>query len=135
MRGMCIRSASWISFAMRAIFSASSPMRSRSVMVLMTAMISRRSLAAGWRRAMMWLHASSSSTSIAFTRWSFSLMRSISAMFAGVERIDRAADLLLDETAHLQDAGADRLQLDVELLRSVLGHVHRLQDPVQDSAG
>ena len=46
-----------ICLAMRAIFSASSPMRSRSVTVLLIAMISRRSPAAGWRLAMMWLQS------------------------------------------------------------------------------
>ena len=49
--------APWICGAMRAIFVASSPMRSRSVMVLLTAMIRRRSVAAGWRLAMIWLQA------------------------------------------------------------------------------
>jgi hypothetical protein len=38
---------SWIALAMRAIFSASSPMRSRSVTILLIPMIRRRSLAAG----------------------------------------------------------------------------------------
>src|SRR3989344_8397323 len=52
---------------MRAIFSASSPMRSRSVMVLVTAITRRRSLAAGWRRAMIWLHSSSMVTSSLLT--------------------------------------------------------------------
>jgi hypothetical protein len=59
-----------MSFAMRAIFSASSPIRSRSV----------------------------------------------------IERVDRTADLLLDEAAHLQHARAYVLELDVELLGGVLGH-------------
>ena len=57
---------------MRAILAASSPMRSRSVIVLTTIMIMRRSPAAGWRRAMMVLHSSSIATSSAFTRWSSS---------------------------------------------------------------
>jgi hypothetical protein len=54
--------------AMLPIFSTSSPMRSRSVIVLMIATITRRSDAVGWRVAMMRLHSSSISTSIWFTR-------------------------------------------------------------------
>ena len=50
-------------FAILAIFFASSPIRSRSVMVLITVMIMRRSTAAGWRLAMIWPQVSSSSTS------------------------------------------------------------------------
>ena len=65
---------------MRAIFCASSPMRSRSVTVFMMAKIMRRSPAAGWRRTMSWLQSSSSETSIAFTRWSASITSSESAM-------------------------------------------------------
>src|SRR5579864_2647100 len=51
-----------------AIFSASSPARSRFVMVFEIAISRRRSRAAGWRRAMMLLHSSSISTSIVFRR-------------------------------------------------------------------
>src|SRR5438477_2971479 len=67
---------SWMFFAMRAIFCASSPMRSRSVTVLMIAMISRRSLAAGWRLTITWLQSPSSATSMAFTRWSVAMTSS-----------------------------------------------------------
>src|SRR2546422_931195 len=63
-------------FAMRAIFRASSPMRSRAVTVLMIAMISRRSLAAGWRLTITWLQSPSSATSMAFTRWSVAMTSS-----------------------------------------------------------
>src|SRR4051812_46020379 len=55
---------------MRAIFAASSPMRSRSVTILMMASTRRRSPAAGWRRAIKWLHSVSMLTSSPFTRWS-----------------------------------------------------------------
>ena len=63
---------------MRAIFSASSPMRSRSVIILMTVTIMRRSCAAGWRRAMMCAQSSSICTSSAFTRWSLAIVCSAS---------------------------------------------------------
>src|ERR1700674_334880 len=69
-RGTCKRSDSYICLAMRAIFSASSPMRSRSVMVLTMAITMRRSPAAGCRRAMTWVLSSSIATSRALTRWS-----------------------------------------------------------------
>src|SRR5438045_1051208 len=55
---------------MRAIFAASSPMRSRSVTILMIASTIRKSPAAGWRRAIRWLQSVSMLTSSAFTRWS-----------------------------------------------------------------
>jgi len=38
------------------------------------------------------------------------------------ERLDRAIDLRLDETAHAQHAGAQRFHLRVELLVRVLVH-------------
>jgi hypothetical protein len=66
-------------FAMRAIFCASSPIRSRSVTVFMMAKIMRRSPAAGWRRTISWLQSPSSATSSAFTRWSASITSSESA--------------------------------------------------------
>ncbi len=59
-----------LSVSMRAILSATSPIRSRSVMVLMMAITSRKSEAVGWRLAMMRVHSSSMATSIAFTLWS-----------------------------------------------------------------
>src|SRR5712692_9461109 len=68
---------SWICLDMRAIFSASSPMRSRSVTVLLIAMMRRRSLAAGWRLAMMWLQSLSILTSKALTLGSFAMTCSI----------------------------------------------------------
>src|SRR5690606_39169384 len=49
--------------AILAIFFASSPMRSRSRMVLVTAITMRRSVAAGWRRAMRVVQSSSISIS------------------------------------------------------------------------
>src|SRR6266850_1760650 len=70
---------SWMLRAMRAIFCASSPMRSRSVTVLMMARIMRRSLAAGWRLTITWLQSPSSSTSMAFTRWSLAITSAIAA--------------------------------------------------------
>ena len=57
---------------MLAIFCASSPMRSRSVMVLIIAMMKRRSPAAGWRRANTVTHSSSMDTSQEFSLNSFS---------------------------------------------------------------
>src|SRR2546430_1282444 len=77
--GGCIAPRSWMLFAMRAIFCASSPMRSRSVTVLVIARIMRRSLAAGWRRTITWLQSPSSATSMALTLWSFCITSSISA--------------------------------------------------------
>src|SRR5690606_23553906 len=55
-------------------------MRSRSVMVLMMAKMSRRSLAAGCRRARMRLHSSSITSSSSFTLWSSSATRRPSAL-------------------------------------------------------
>src|SRR5688500_13768365 len=72
--------ASWICFDMRAIFSASSPMRSRSVTVLPIAMMSRRSLAAGWRFTTIWLHSSSMSSSASLTSSSAAITSSIWAV-------------------------------------------------------
>src|SRR3989441_2422003 len=77
--GACTPPRSWMLFAMRAIFCASSPMRSRSVTVLVMARIMRRSLAAGWRRTITWLQSPSSATSMALTLWSFCITSSISA--------------------------------------------------------
>src|SRR6185369_12201762 len=56
-----------LSFAVRAIFVASSPMRSRSVTILLAARIRRRSEAAGWRRTMMCPRSLSIATSSSFT--------------------------------------------------------------------
>ena len=70
-RGVHMRSVSWVFCAKRAILVASSPMRSKSVMVLIIIKIMRKSLAAGWRRAIMWLQSSSTCTSKSLTRWSF----------------------------------------------------------------
>src|SRR3970040_28680 len=75
----CSPPRSWMLFAIRAIFCASSPMRSRSVTVLVMAKIIRRSLAAGWRLTMTWLQSPSSATSMALTRWSPAITSSISA--------------------------------------------------------
>src|SRR6266850_3883817 len=77
--GGCTAPRSCMLFAMRAIFCASSPMRSRSVTVLVMARIMRRSLAAGWRRTITWLQSLSSATSMALTLWSFCITSSISA--------------------------------------------------------
>src|SRR3989304_5604043 len=66
---------------MRAIFSASSPMRSRSVTVLLIAMIMRRSLAAGCRLTMVWLQSPSMVTSYPLTRGSLLMTRSKSSRF------------------------------------------------------
>src|SRR5712671_3921361 len=77
--GGCSAPRSWMLLAMRAIFCASSPMRSRSVTVLVIARIMRRSLAAGWRRTITWLQSLSIATSIALTLWSFAMISSISA--------------------------------------------------------
>src|SRR3989304_923442 len=66
---------------MRAIFSASSPMRSRSVTVLLIAMIMRRSLAAGCRLTMVWLQSPSMVTSYPLTRGSLLMTRSMSSRF------------------------------------------------------
>src|SRR3954468_23784612 len=71
---------SWMLFAMRAIFCASSPMRSRSVTVLVMARIIRRSFAAGWRRTMTWLQSPSSATSLAFTLRSLAMISSSAAI-------------------------------------------------------
>jgi hypothetical protein len=65
--------------AVAAIFLASSPMRSRSVIVLITMITIRKSTAVGWRRAMIWVQLSSISTSSLLTRWSSEMMRSIDA--------------------------------------------------------
>src|SRR5712671_2480107 len=70
---------SWMLRAMRAIFCASSPMRSRSVTVLVIARIMRRSFAAGCRRTITWLQSPSSATSMPFTRWSVVITSSMSA--------------------------------------------------------
>src|SRR2546421_347031 len=76
--GMAVPPRSCMLLAMRAIFCASSPMRSRSVTVLVMARIMRRSLAAGWRRTITWLQSPSRATSMAFTLWSLTITSSIS---------------------------------------------------------
>ena len=58
---------------MRAIFSASSPARSRLAVVLEMAISRRRSRAVGWRRAMMDDSSRSISTSMRLTRVSISI--------------------------------------------------------------
>src|SRR4051812_14530325 len=68
---------SWMLFAMRAIFCASSPMRSRSVTVLVIARIMRRSFAAGWRRPITWLESPSRGASMPLMRWSVAMMSSM----------------------------------------------------------
>src|SRR5215813_7312198 len=66
-RGMSTYAASggaWFrSIARSAMFTARSPMRSRSVTIFSAVVMSRRSLAAGWRRARIFRHSSSMSTS------------------------------------------------------------------------
>jgi hypothetical protein len=67
----------WISRAKRAIFAASSPMRSRSVTILLTAMMRRRSEAAGCRRTITVRRSSSSARSRSFTRASEAMAASM----------------------------------------------------------
>ena len=43
---------------------------------------------------------------------------------AGLQAVERAPDLRLDQPAHLEHARADRLQLGVELLGEMLAHRH-----------
>ncbi len=66
-RGRVVVPLVWMSRAMRAILVASSPMRSRSVTILETARIRRRSEAAGWRRTMIWPRSLSIASSSSFT--------------------------------------------------------------------
>jgi hypothetical protein len=104
-----------MSRAILAIFLASSPMRSRSVMVLTTVMIMRRSTAAGWRRAITWLQASSSSTSCRLTWRSLAITCSISSHVAGFKPVHGKDHLLLDQSAHRQHARAQALEIGIEL--------------------
>ena len=98
-------------------------MRSRSLTILLTVSTIRRSTAAGWRFAMICAHC-----------WSIVDLQLVDRRFVGADRVgaprivvlfqrvDRARHLLLDDAAHRQHAGADRLHLSVELLVRVVAH-------------
>ena len=87
------------------------------------AMISRRSWAIGWRRAIIRMALSSicalqlvdALRSLAMTRWARPLSRLD-------ERGDRVGDLLLGEAAHLGDLVGEIAQLVVEGADGVFGH-------------
>ena len=98
-------------------------MRSRSVIVLMTATIRRRSEAVGPRVARMRLQSSSIATSMALTLWSSRATSSPSRLSPEYERLDAVLQLLLDEPAHLQDPGADALEVGVEAAQDVVREV------------
>src|SRR5512145_323171 len=106
--GACAPPRSWMFFAMRAIFCASSPMRSRSVTVFMIAKIMRRSLAAGWRRTMTWLQSSSSDTSMALTRWSAAITSSESATLPVVS--ESIARRICDSTSPPMASTRERIE-------------------------
>jgi hypothetical protein len=119
--------------AMWPSFSVSSPMRSRSVMVLMTATISRRSDAVGLRVARMRLQSSSIDTSMALTLWSRRATSSPSRAVPRDEGLHAVLKLLLDEPAHLQDPGADALEVRVEAAQDVVRKVGRVHAGLQRS--
>jgi hypothetical protein len=91
-------------------------------MLWITAMISRRSTAIGWRLAIIWLQRRSVS------RWSWLTTRSSSStcitrpQVAVAHRVDGADELALDQAAHRRHRAAHRVDVGVELLVGVLGH-------------
>ena len=105
------RSLPRVCAALYAIFLTSSPMRSRSLTILLTVRTMRRSTAAGWRRAMICAHC----WSMSICSWliAASSAPTASSSVASRPRCSSAAiarvELLLDQAAHRQHAGADRL--------------------------
>ena len=86
---------------------ARSPMRSRSVVILRPVVISRRSFAAGWCRASS-LQAQLVDVDVErLTVWSRSYRASASGSSRSTQGADRLRDLVLDETTHLEDRGAE----------------------------
>src|SRR3569833_1855207 len=100
---------------MRPIRSASSPMRSRSVIVLMMATIRRKSLAVGWRLV---------SLCALLVDRDFQCIDLVivgddhfaEAAVSGNDRADRVCQLLFDHPAHDEYYIADVFELFVELL-------------------
>jgi hypothetical protein len=91
-------------------------------MVFTTVMIMRRSTAAGWRLGDDVLQSSSIATSCRLTWRSVAIdLFDAAVVVARDEGVDRELDLLLDEPAHLEDAGPEGFELGIELLRGVFG--------------
>ena len=78
-------------------------MRSRSFEIFIAMAISRRSTATGWRVASMRIANWSISSSSASTASSRSTTCVGEVDIAGDQRLDAAADLVLDQAAHLED--------------------------------
>ena len=107
-------------------------MRSRSVMVLMMATMTRRSPAAGARVARMREHSSSIDTSMPLTLKSSRAHRDAQVAVAFDERGDGIGELLLDHAAHGQHLVAHALQVFVEAARDVVGKIGGFHDDPQE---
>ena len=98
-------------------------MRSRSEATRIATMISRRSSAMGWRLAMVRIAFSSMASSSASILSSVAMMRSAASISRLDERVDRLAQLVLGEAAHLGEHGLERRQfLVVGFLTDMFGH-------------
>ena len=97
-------------------------MRSRSPAIFSTVMMWRRSLAIGWRRAIIRMVCSCSSRS------SWSMARSLATARLGelgiapLQRVEALRQQPLGQAAHLRDLLVEQLQLLVERLDDVLVH-------------
>ena len=97
-------------------------MRSRSPAILSTVMMWRRSLAIGWRRAIMRMVCSCSSRS----SWSMDAVAGDGRLgelgIALLQRVEALRQQPLGQAAHLRDLLVEQLQLLVERLDDVLVH-------------
>ena len=103
------------------MFLARSPIRSRSPEMRIAEIVSRRSMATGWRRAIIRIARSSTSrcstssrVSAAMTLWASGVSRRPEPHGVG--------EHLLGDAAHLGDAAAQILQIRVERFHDMLGH-------------
>ena len=86
------------------------------------AMISRRSWAIGWRRAIIEMAASSTCRCSLSMRWSAAMMRCARAPSWVDQRDHRIGDLLLGEPAHLGDLLGEVAELVVIGADGMIGH-------------
>jgi hypothetical protein len=107
---------------MLAIFEALSPIRSRSVTMREMAITRRRSRAVGCRRAISKVQSSSMPTS---SRVHFAV--GVDDPLHGLEisrpeSVSCRQQLSFDQTTHLQDAGANVFEFEVELFAEMITH-------------
>ena len=92
-------------------------MRSRSVAIFSVAIVSRRSMASGWRLAIIEITRSSMRICSASTVLSVATTFLRQGQIARAECLGGVLDLAADGRAHVDDEGAEFLQFGVEAMR------------------